>query len=215
MTPEEVETIQDGGIDWLGRPLRVDGDYGPKTAWWHGITTLDKKRQEVQRLALGYHASNIVFEKTGRNDSEFIDKLFEPVGLQGRGYPWCCALVSHIMRECGVEWPKYHVSAWAIIDWAKRNNLIVEDPLPSDVEVFLYPKVKGEDRKGHGRIVSAWDKPNKISCGVDGNVQNSIRVGRRHERPERYFVRPAGFTDVHGVLTFPVNTVNLDQLGDR
>jgi hypothetical protein len=215
MTPAEIKLIQPNGIDWLGNPLKVDGITGPKTKWWQGILSLDLKRQNVLRLALGYHASNIVFEKTGRNDSEFVDKLFEPVGMQRKGYPWCCALVSHIMRECDVEWPKYHVSAWTIIDWAKRNNLIVEDPLPSDIEAYLYPKIKGEDRKGHVRIVSAWDKPNKISCGVDGNINNDIRVGRRHERPDRYFIRASNLTGSHGDLFFPVNTVNLDQLADR
>lgn len=215
LSKDEVKTIQTGGIDWLGYPLVVDGIYGKKTAWWHGVTTLDQKRQEVQRLALGYHASNVGIETTGRNDGPFVDMLFKPVGLQKRGFPWCIAYVSHCYTQCNVPWPKYHVSAYQVIEWAKDNSKLVEEPLPSDLEIFLYPKVKDEDWKGHGRIITAYDPVTKRTAGVDGNVQNSVFCGYRDQRPDRYFVRPTGFTNKHGVLTMPTGLIDLDGLADR
>jgi hypothetical protein len=214
LSKDEVKKIQTGGIDWAGQPLKVDGIMGPKTAWWKGILSLDPKRQEVLRLALGYHATNMG-EKTGRNDGDFVDMLFKPVDLQKRGYSWCVAYISHCYRECGVTWPKYHVSAWSVIDWAKENNRLVEEPMPSDIEVFLYPKVKGEDWQGHGRIITAYDPVTKRTAGVDGNVQNLVRVGYRDPRPNRYFVRPLGFTANHGTLMMPTGLIDLDGLADR
>lgn len=215
LTKTEVLNIQNNGIDWTGQPLLKDGIWGPKTAWWSGITTLDQKRQDVGKLVLGYHASNVGVETTGHNDGPFVDMLFKPVGMQKKGYPWCVALISHCYRECGVPWPKYHTSAWQVIQWARENGKLVTEPLPLDVEVFLYPAVKGEERKGHGRFVLAYDPITKRTAGVDGNVGNTIRVGYRDDRPDRYFVRPNGFTNKHGVLTMPTGLIDLDGIGDR
>jgi hypothetical protein len=224
MTPDEIKEIQKNGIDWLGNPLVVDGKLGAKTNWWMGISSLSAKRQDVGRLVLGYHASNIVFEETGKNDSPFVDMLFKPVGLQQKGYPWCAALVSHCLRKCKVEAP-YLVSAYAFIEWAKgtsklypnhQGSLIVQDPLPFDIEAFLYPRKPGDTEfKGHVRFVTGYDSVTKRSAGVDGNVQNSIRAGERHDRPERYFIRIPGMGTEHGPLQYPTKLVDLDQLGDR
>lgn len=215
LSKNEIISIQSNGIDWAGQPLVKDGDYGPRTQWWNGILSLDSKRQAVQKLALGYHAANVGVELTGHNDGPFIDMLFKPVGMQEKGYPWCCALVSHVYRECGVAWPVYHTSAWQIIQWAKKNGKIVTSPLPSDIEVFLYPAVPGQDRKGHARIVTGYDIKTGRTAGVDGNVGNTIRVGYRDIRPERYFVRPNGLTHQSGALTMPANLIDLDGLLDR
>lgn len=213
LTKQQIINLQSTGIDWFGNPLKPDGVLGPKTHWWQGITTLDQKRQDVIKLALGYHASNVGVELTGHNDGPFIDMLFEPVGL--KNLAWCIAFCSHVYRKCGVPWPKYHTSAWQVIQWAKENGRLIESPLPSDLEVFLYPAVRGEDRKGHGRIVLAYDATTGRTAGVDGNVQNTIRIGYRDPRPDRYFVRPNGFTAHHGQLTMPTGLVDLDGLADR
>lgn len=215
LSKQEILNIQKDGIDWLGYPLLKDGIWGPKTAWWHGITTLDQKRQDVGRLVLGYHASNVGVETTGRNDGPFVDMLFEPVGMDKKHYAWCIALISFCLRQCNVPWPKYHTSAYQVIQWAKQNGKIVETPLPFDIEVFLYPKVKGEDWKGHGRFITGYDPVTKRTAGVDGNITNTIRCGFRDERPDRYFVRPTGFTNKHGVLTMPTKLIDLDGLADR
>lgn len=209
-TKEQVLKIQENGIDWLGNPLVADGIYGAKTAWWHGISGLSQKRQDVLRLALGYHATDMG-EATGRNDGEFVDTLFKPVGLQKRGFPWCVAFISHCLTKCEVPWPIYHVSAYNLIEWAKANNIIVEDPWPADLEVFLYPKVKGEDWRGHGRIVTGYSKKTGRTSGVDGNVNNSVYCGFRDVRPDRYFVRP----DYEAPLTLPIKLPDLDKYGDR
>jgi len=214
LTKQHVLDIQKNGIDWFGEPLARDGIYGPKTAWWEGILTLDPKRQAVLRLALGYHAVN-AGEATGRNDGTFVDMLFEPVGMQKKGYAWCVAFISHCYRMCGADWPIYHTSAWQVIDWAKKNGKLVPEPLPGDAEVFLYPKVSGEDWKGHGRIVTGFDAKTGRTAGVDGNVENAVRVGYRDPRPNRFFVRPEGLTGTYGALVMPTKLVDLDGLADR
>jgi hypothetical protein len=212
LTKDEVKKIQAGGIDWNGQPLKQDGDYGQRTKWWHGITTLDQKRQDVLKLALGYHAANMG-EATGKNDGAFVDMLFKPVGL--RNLAWCLAFVSHCYTRCNVPWPKYHVSAYQVIQWAKENQKFVTEPMPGDLEVFLYEKVKGEDWKGHGRIVTGYDTITGRTAGVDGNVTNLVRVGFRDPRPDRFYVRPTGFTANHGTLVMPTGLVDLDGLADR
>ncbi len=214
MTKDEIKTIQTGGIDWNGQPLIVDGTYGQKTAWWNGIKSLDQKRQDVLRLDLGYHAANMG-EATGDNDGPFVNMLFKPVGMEGKHYAWCIALASYCYTKCGVIWPKYHTSAWQVIQWAKENAKTVTDPLPGDLEVFLYAKVAGEDWKGHGRIITGYDAATGRTAGVDGNITNMVRVGFRDPRPDRYFVRPAGLTTQHGTLTMPTGLTDLDGLADR
>ncbi len=224
MTPDDIKEIQKNGIDWLGNPLVVDGKLGSKTNWWMGISSLSVKRQELIRILLGYHASNIVFEKTGKNDSDFVDMLFKPVGLQKKGYPWCAALVSHALQKCGIQAP-YLVSAYAYIEWGKGTSkmypsdkgcLFVDTPLPGDIEAFLYPKKPGDTQiTGHVRTVLAFDPETKSTVGVDGNSSNDIRVGERHDRPQRYFIRVPGMGTEHGPLHYPKGTVDLDQLGDR
>lgn len=214
LSKDEIKLIQKTGVDWLGQPLVVDGVTGPKTQWWQGIASLSAKRQEVGKLVLGYHAANVT-ETTGHNDGDFVDMLFKPVRMDKKNLPWCVALASHVYTTCKVPWPKYHTSAWQVIQWAKENGKLVDEPLPFDLEVFLYPRVKGEDIKGHGRLVLGYDPVTKTTAGVDGNITNTIRVGYRHSRPDRYFVRPNGLGTEHGQLTMPKGLVDLDQLGDR
>lgn len=211
LTPEQVKAIQSqpGAIDWFGQPLKVDGDYGPKTRWWHFITSLSQQRKDVITLALSYYATNVAEVPLGSNRGPLIDKFMEPTGLKP-GKPWCAGFASHCLRQSGTYWPIYHASAWSVIEWAKKYNRVVTEPMPGDLEAFLYPKQPNEDWRGHVRIVVSYDPSTKISYGVDGNITNMVRVGFRRDRENRYFIRPA-YEDVLPQL--PTNMMPLDNLG--
>lgn len=216
MTPTEIKEIQANGIDYFGHPLKVDGVWGPKTAFWHGITGLSVKRQEVVKLALGYHAQGVAEDPSRPNRGKFVDSILYPAGLTPRyGHPWCIAFVSHVMRMCDVDWPRYHVSAWALIEWAKETGKVLpahEKPLPGDIFAFLYVRKEGEKNfRGHGGIVLAHDGTYFACC--DGNVGDAVRVGRRASGPDVKFIRV--INDEKPALTMPPNLSRLDGVGDR
>lgn len=217
MTSAEIKAIQKSGIDWYGNPLKVDGIIGPKTLWWSGIKSLSQQRQDVISLALGYHATGMG-EATGKNDGTFVDMLLGPVKL--RNMSWCVAFVAHCMKKSGVSIPVYFTGAEQLIKAVSSPRCtyakFVDEPIPCDVEVYLYPRKAGDTySQGHARLVTGYDPATKITAGVDGNVTNCVRTGLRHDRPERKFVRFNALGEQHGDLVMPVNMMKLDNLGDR
>jgi hypothetical protein len=92
VSPEQVRTFQaqhtlvDGVLgpprDWLGKPLRVDGDLGDKTRWAMAIATLDPRRQAIVRRACS---------KIGQAETP---------GVANRG-PW----PDFVLRRCGIFVP--------------------------------------------------------------------------------------------------------------
>jgi hypothetical protein len=212
---EEIKEIQRGGIDWLGAPLKVNGKRGPKTDWWIGILSLSEQRQNVLKLALGYHYQGMGEDLKDPlpNDGEFVDMLLKPAKM--KQVAWCVAFCSHVYRNTGVEWPIYHVSTWAMIEWAKKEGLIVSEPLPGDVECYLKPRKPGQQIQGHARIVTGWDKVSKVTTGVDGNSADMVRVGRRKNVPERYFIRPKSLGIENKGLIMPTGLLYLDGAPDR
>lgn len=209
MTSDEIKALQKTGIDYYGNPLKVDGIDGNKTAWWRGIASLSQQRQDVIRLALGYHAVGMG-ETTGKNDGTFVDMLLAPSKLHN--VPWCLALCSHVYRKCGVDWPKYHVSAYSALEWAKANNKLVLDPLPGDLCVYLHDKQPGDTQiKGHGEIVLASD--DQFMYDVGGNISNQVRSGRRIRSPRMKFIQV--MDTQHGTMTVPTGMMRIDALADR
>jgi hypothetical protein len=171
---QQILSVQEDGIDWNGKPLVKDADYGPRTRWWHGISTLPCQRQLIVRTFLKYNGRK---EDTGKpNRSEWLDEIQKPGGL-GVGNPWCIAFISHVMRECSVDWPLYHMSAWAMIEWAKQNGRITENPLPGDLFAFLYNPEAIGFTPGHGGGILATNAD--WVCDADGNVGDSVCVGKR------------------------------------
>ena len=218
MTPEQIKKIQFDGIDWLGNPLKVDGLMGPKTEWWHAISQLSEQRQDVLKLALGYHTMGMGEDRNNSiaNDGTFVDMLLKPVRLKHQ--PWCLAFCSHVYWKCTIHWPAYVTGAKQLVDLVKagKQAVFVDVPLPGDIEVFLYPLEKGNTHQpGHGRIVTGYDPKTGETAGVDGNVGDAVRVGRRRNRPERYFVRAKNLGDSCVEVPFPKNLMYLDNLVTR
>jgi hypothetical protein len=213
LTSEQIKALQDmdDAIDWTGKPLTVDGNYGPRTQWWHGISKLHPVRQGILQCALAYHFDGTA--ETGLpNRSPVIDQMQEPGGLTPKyGHPWCLAFVSWCLTRAGADWPVYHMSAYKAIQWARANDRIVTNPLPGDVFCFLYPSESAKSPgAGHGGIVLGCDKD--WIADVDGNVGNAVRVGRR-ARAGLTFIRTV--QENPGQLTMPTNLDRLDGAGDR
>ncbi len=217
MTPNEIKAIQKTGIDFYGNPLKVDGALGNKTNWWIGITSLSPLRQEVLRIALGYHAAGMAEDKNNSiaNDGTFVDMLLAPVGLRYK--PWCCCFISHCMRKAGVSWPVYYASAYQLREWGKANKLMVEQPVPGDLEILIHEKKPGDTQVlGHARIITGYEIATGNTSGVDGNVTDCVRVGYRRPQHERYFLRPPQLGGASAIaLTYPQGLPYIDNIGDR
>lgn len=209
LTEQEIRSIQVGGIDWYGNPLKMDGKYGPKTAWWRGITTLSDKRQTVIKIGLGYHAIG-AGENTdmGPNRGTFPDSVLKPAGLIGK--PWCVAFCSYVLRKSNVDWPVYLVSTYRLHEWAQANNRIVKDPLPGDIMGFFHDAKPGDTQvNGHGEFVIATD--NEWVYDFGGNIGDMVRVGRRARHDGMFFVRTV--EENKPTLTCPTGLMRIDQLG--
>lgn len=206
---QQIKFLQAGGIDWNGERLKVDGDYGPKTQWWHGISTLPELRIRVIKTALMH---NGIKEDTGRpNRSTTIDRIQKPGGL-GLGNPWCIAFVSAVLRDCSVSWPVYHMSAYELLKWAKAEGRITTEPLPGDLFAFLYDTKAVGFTPGHGGFVLGANED--WIADVDGNVGDSVKVGKR-ARQGLTFIRTVVDERIPLIMPPLKDLVNLDGARTR
>lgn len=211
LSREEVIAIQKSGIDWTGAPLTPDGVWGARTAWWAGILTLPMQRQRLLHYSLGLHHRGVK-EDTGRpNRSPFLDTIQAPGGI-GPGNPWCIALVSHVMRETGVDWPIYHMSAYELIRWAKASGRVTTSPLPGDAYAFLYNPEAVGFTPGHGGILTASNADWISVC--DGNVGDSMRTGKRAAKGLTY-IRTVPPSDTPLIMPPLKDLPNLDGARTR
>lgn len=217
MTEEEIKSIQRGkpglpGIDWFGKPLLIDGDYGQRTQWWHWVTTFSDFRQRVLRRMLGYHAGGLK-ETTGANRDPIIDKMQEPAGLTPTyGHPWCVMFVSHCLREEGGDWPIYHAHTGEMLKWAAYENRITLRPKPGDIAAFLYePAPHRTPGSGHSEFVLCPFPNFTMDCG--GNLGNMVRVGYR-ARPGLSFINIEPSAP-QAPTSLPRGLLRLDGVADR
>lgn len=211
LTMEQVKAIQSangGGIDWTGKKLKVDGDYGARTQWWHYISSLHNLRQQFIRQLLYFNQLGV--KDDGNNRGKQVDVFVEPSGLE-LGVPWCIALQSYCLRAVGADWPIYHMSAFKLIEWAKENNRITDRPLPGDLHAFLYPKGHALYGSGHGGGLLGAGSDWAAVC--DGNVGDSIHVGMR-AREGLTFIRTVD-DDVQPTAVASMGLTRLDGWKDR
>lgn len=206
MTVEQIKAIQEGGFDWHGQPLNVDGVWGPKTAWWAGIKSQPWQRQSIVVTMAGYYRDKKGEDPGRPNRGLWVDKVVEPGGI-GFGHPWCIALTSHVMRMFyePSEWP-YHMSTLKLIEWARKEGRIVKDPKPGDIACFMRTSTEG-----HGEFVFASNQNWVLDCG--GNIGNKVQVGKR-ARDGLTFIRTI---DDEVSLSCPPleGMLNLDGTGTR
>lgn len=224
LTKEQVEAIQISGgtreapcgIDWEGELLSVDGDYGPRTQWWHYVsTTCNSVELRTLRIALG-HVRNGVRDD-GNNRGLIVDGFMLPAGKKMLGKPWCIGAVSAVLRQAGADWPVYHVSTAAMLQWAAREGRILRAPRPGCAYGFLYPpdvaKALGmEPGSGHGGIVTAAPTSSPWVSVADGNVRDKYTAGMRAVAPLT-FIATTVPVDVSPML--PPGLPRLDGWRDR
>jgi len=208
LTQDQIEDIQKDGFDWFGKPLRVDGDYGPKTQWWHYITTLHPVRQLTVREHLRYYVAGT--KETSPNEGPVVSLFNAPAGEHFVGKAWCIGYQSFVLRASGADWPIHHVSTYEMLEWAKDTGRITKNPRPGDVHAFMYPKGSKLFGSGHGGGLLFAD-PLWVAC-CDGNVGDSVQVGKR-ARDGLTFIKTV-LDDVESPLV-PMSLTRLDGWKDR
>lgn len=191
MTPDAITIrhLQETGINWYGEPLAIDNAYGPETQWWHAISQLEEKRVQIVKDGLVWYKQKTKEDAGKPNRGDRVDKFVQPGGV-GLGVPWCIAFTSYVLKvQNGLEIP-YHMSAYALIEWATKHGRLTDDPKPGDRHAFLYPDSKSHE--GHGGIVLGANA-DWILC-VDGNCGDAVKVGTRARRGLKFI---SSFSDLH------------------
>jgi len=162
MTPNQVSEFQRGRFDWEGKPLRVDGDLGPRTRWALAMSRLDSRRQAIVANACGF----VGLTERATNRGPEIDTWLERCGAP-LGSPWCAAFASWCIsvpdlssvREAGAQ----------TLGRSLRSTTLI---LPGDVMWF-----PAGTWQGHCGIVVGTG-PGEVAC-VEGNHGNRVALVRR------------------------------------
>lgn len=162
MTPSEIGEFQQTHFDWHNRPLKVDGDLGPKTEWALAISRLDPRRQEIVKRA----CSGIGVTERTPNSGPQIDHWLKRCGA-APGQPWCAAFASWCVSVPGL--PERKLAGAQALGKSLRGTTLV---LPGDVMWF-----PTGDWEGHCGIVIGTG-PGELAV-VEGNQANAVRLVRR------------------------------------
>jgi hypothetical protein len=180
MTPIEVRAFQAGPLggprplDYFGKPLRVDGDLGPRTRWAMDLATLPQWRQDVVRFLLELYG----VREEGVNQGELVDRAMavcrldndiDGPGPSEAGHPWCAALAClALSAHC----PHAFVPDASVRRFAQSLHPVPADlVLPADVAYSLRA-----DGTGHlGTVIARGDG---WTASVDGNLGNQVDVVR-------------------------------------
>lgn len=109
--------------------------------------------QNALAVQRAYTSQIGVYEKTGKNDGEQVEKYLRAVGL-GKGYPYCAAGIAWSFAQAGLV---TRMTAWSPTSFNIKNIVYYQrefkKPLhTADVLSFYYPTLK---RIGH---CGFWDK---------------------------------------------------------
>lgn len=163
MTPAQIRFFQSAHRDWSGKPLRVDGDLGPKTMWAMGIAELDPRRQAIVQRACSRVGET---EEAGENRGEWEDWLCSWAGIP-LGSPGCAAFASWAISVDGL--PEVREGSALELGRSLRSTTLV---LPGDVMWFPTGKLTG-----HCGVVIGLG-PGEVAC-VEHNSNDLCRLTRR------------------------------------
>lgn len=102
---------------------------------------------------------------------------------------WCYARAGRMITELGN--PKGFASCQALLDYARRNGLLVKDAALGDIVLYDW---NGDGRVEHTGIFVQWHGPMKFTA-IEGNtgINNDSNGGevmmRNRNRKSAYFVR--------------------------
>lgn len=193
-----------------GRPLDVDGLFGPKTLWALLHPSGDEQRSFIDPLIpTGLSASRAKFLRTLAADHRSGQFYEDPDGSNrgprisafSRGTYWCCFYQSDAWKRTFGSYPNGTDHGHCLTFWreAKRLGQAIEkdkgDPLPGDFGVILYRNASGNlTGTGHifalGCVSEGFDRFNTFG----GNEGNRLKHGLRN-RSEPSIV---GWIDLHG-----------------
>jgi hypothetical protein len=186
---EAVERFQMQHSGPSGKPLTVDGVVGPST-WWaldnpsgaaqrNGFALAMPPRDQLtanrwlvlDTVAREYRL-DVREEPDGSNRGPQVDGYWGHTGIIGE--PWCCALVSTILRRALKRYPlgEHFVSCQKMLQKARELGLVTERPRPGDIWVQVRPR--GAGHTGFAAAFSATDV-----ATFEGNAGNRLKHGRR------------------------------------
>lgn len=198
MTKDEVElfqktpVIRDGAAaqrtDWFGLPLRVDGDFGPKTRWAYAISLLDPRRQ-----AIIYRATSKVgvTESSGPNRSPTIDEWNARCGV-ALGSPYCASFASWCLSVEGMPVLK-------IASAQQLGKSLPGAALIAPGDLMWFPT--GPDTGHCGIIIGSGigDGGYGELAVVEGNQDNAVRVVRRRMADPVRVARTVSMPETPGI----------------
>ena len=187
-----VELFQLQHVDRRGVPLEADGVVGPDT-WWalenpsgvsqrNGYTLalpprakLTPVRVKLQDILVAEYRKDVKEIPDGSNRAAgTIDTYWGTTGIIGQ--PWCCALVSEMLRRALGRYPlgEHFVSVQEMYQRALELGLVVKHPRPFDI--FIQLKSGGKGHTGFGSAFSV----NGVVATLEGNAGNRYKHGRRY-----------------------------------
>jgi hypothetical protein len=191
--PAAIEAFQRDRMGPLGKPLVVDGDWGPQTAWAAMMARQDECRQHMVQRALcsvGQEESPL-----GSNRNPWIDQVLRRCGVwvpdDDRPMPgnaWCAAAVSWWLSVDGMP----EVKRARVRDLVELYPTIpFEQTLPGDIGYRL-----DADGTGHVWMLHGRDAVQRVTMNIEGNTGHACRVTTRGVAQYLQTVDPAGMPGV-------------------
>lgn len=169
MNPQEVEAFQRLHKNHLGKPLRVDGDFGPQTEWAADFETICQARQSI--ILTGQLFIGLTEVPAGSNDDPrgLIRSWLQRCGAKP-GDPWCAAFACWCLSH-GVAQPLRIAGAQAL----GKHFPATTQPFAGDL--FWYPTGAEGSWTGHVGLVIGVSAMEVLT--IEGNCANAIRCARR------------------------------------
>lgn len=166
---EDTRAFQAAHKNHLGKPLKVDGDWGPQTQWAFAFSTLSLLRRAVVERAQQHIGLTEDPPGSNRDPRGLIENWLDDCRALP-GQPWCAAFASYCLgttvRIAGAQALGKHFQATV-------------SPYPGDV--MWYPT---QGWQGHcGIVIGAT--PDEVMT-IEGNCENAVRCVRRKRSGLRF-----------------------------
>lgn len=166
-----------GRVDYLGVPLRADGDLGPKTRWAMYLDTLSPWRQSAVRAFLTLRG----LREQGDNRGTLPDFVLRLAGT-APGQSWCAATYSWALWVAGLcQRTGFHPNASVLALRGALRPVPFEQVQPGDFASLVHP----DGVHGHGGMV-LWPGVDWVAS-IDANISDQVDVIRYRATDRQYF----------------------------